>query len=172
MLDSELSKQFFELCKFKFNGRQELKLLYRASRDGFGAADFHSKCDDQPNTVTFIKTTLGYIFGGYTQISWHSKYDFFKDSNAFLFSLVNKFKRPFFCEVLQPEYAICCNSSYGPSFGGGNDIHICDHSNTSTGSYIYQSSYQKPDGINDPNGYYLCDTENFQVSEIEVFQIQ
>ena len=29
-----------------------LSLLYRGSRDGFGAVDFHAKCDDKGATVT------------------------------------------------------------------------------------------------------------------------
>lgn len=28
-----------------------------------------------------------------------------------------------------------CSSSYGPAFGGGNDLNICDNSNISANSY-------------------------------------
>jgi len=44
----------------------KLKLLYRGSKDGFDAKQFHSKCDDQGCTLTIIKTTSGHIIGGYT----------------------------------------------------------------------------------------------------------
>lgn len=172
IFDSELSNTFFELCKSKFNDREEFKLLYRGSRDGFRAADFHSKCDNRPHTVTFIKTTLGYIFGGYTHISWHNTNQHDQDSNAFLFSLVNKFKKPFICEIASPKYAIGFYSSYGPTFGEGFDIHVCDNSNKSTDSYTSPYSYQKPEGINNSNGYYFADALHFQVGVIEVFQIE
>eukprot|EP00957_Ditylum_brightwellii_P085790 6525358-Ditylum_brightwellii.AAC.1 len=33
------------------------KLLYRASRDGWGASKFHSKCDNQGPTLTVIRST-------------------------------------------------------------------------------------------------------------------
>jgi hypothetical protein len=68
-----------------------LSLLYRGSRDGFGAADFHAKCDDKGDTVTIVKSTEGYIFGGYSDQSWKSNgYDCYKSSScAFLFSIVN-----------------------------------------------------------------------------------
>jgi hypothetical protein len=48
------------------------QLLYRGTRDGFGSANFHSKCHRQSNTVTIILTTAGYIFGGFTPIAWDS----------------------------------------------------------------------------------------------------
>ena len=45
------------------------KLLYRASRDGWTASNFHSCCDSKGPTVTVIKSA-NYIFGGYTDRSW------------------------------------------------------------------------------------------------------
>ncbi len=48
------------------------KLLYRASRDGWTAANFHSCCDNKGPTVTVVKSG-NYIFGGYTDQSWDSK---------------------------------------------------------------------------------------------------
>ena len=49
----------------------EWRLLFRASRDGFGSQTFHSKCDDKGPTVTIVKNG-GYIFGGFTEKSWIS----------------------------------------------------------------------------------------------------
>ena len=67
-LDSRiLSKQEFinllQLCSFDI--KSEWKQLYRATRDGFSADDFHTKCDGQSNTLSVIRTTLGFVFGGY-----------------------------------------------------------------------------------------------------------
>ena len=44
-------------------------LLYRASRDGWAASNFHSCCDNKGPTVTVIKSGNN-IFGGYTDQSW------------------------------------------------------------------------------------------------------
>ena len=52
-----------------------VKLLYRASRDGWAASNFHSCCDSKGPTVTVVKTG-NYIFGGYTDQSWDGKYYF------------------------------------------------------------------------------------------------
>ena len=52
--------------------RRHLRLLYRASRDGFAAECFHSRCDNKGPTVTIVKSGE-YIFGGFTEQSWTSK---------------------------------------------------------------------------------------------------
>ncbi len=41
-----------ELCKFSFNDKWTL--LYRGTRDGFGAKEFHSKCDGKSSTLTIV----------------------------------------------------------------------------------------------------------------------
>ena len=46
---------------------------YHAKTDGWESATFHSKCDGKGPSVTIIKSN-DYIFGAYTDISWHSKY--------------------------------------------------------------------------------------------------
>jgi hypothetical protein len=52
------------LCEFQ--NTLKWNLIYRASQDGFEAANFHSKCDNKPNTLVIIKSENGNIFGGYT----------------------------------------------------------------------------------------------------------
>ena len=47
-------------------------LIYRASRDGWGAANFHLRCDGKGPTVTVVKCG-NYIFGGYTELNWEGK---------------------------------------------------------------------------------------------------
>ena len=47
----------------------EWRLLFRASRDGFAASEFHSKCDNKGPTVTVVKSGAN-IFGGFTEKPW------------------------------------------------------------------------------------------------------
>ena len=49
----------------------EWRLLFRASRDGFAASTFHSKCDNKGPTVTVVKSGEN-IFGGFTEKPWTS----------------------------------------------------------------------------------------------------
>ena len=70
ILDDNLKKQFSILIEF--DGKSSLKLLYRGSHNGFQASAFHSCCGNVSGTVTIIKTTGGYIFGGFTAITWNN----------------------------------------------------------------------------------------------------
>ena len=47
----------------------EWRLLLRASRDGFAASAFHSKCDNKGPTVTVVRSGAN-IFGGFTEKPW------------------------------------------------------------------------------------------------------
>ena len=49
------------------------KLLYRASRNGWAASNFHSCCDNKGPTVTVVKSG-NCIFGGYTEKNWDGGY--------------------------------------------------------------------------------------------------
>ncbi len=47
------------------------RLLYRASEHGYTANSFHECCDDVKGpTLVIIKSSEGWIFGGYTTQSW------------------------------------------------------------------------------------------------------
>ena len=46
------------------------KLIFRASEYDYSAKFFHQYCDDQGPTLVVIKSSEGWIFGGYTTQSW------------------------------------------------------------------------------------------------------
>jgi hypothetical protein len=156
-----------------------ISLLYRGSRDGFGAADFHAKCDEKGATVTIVKSTEGCIFGGYSDQSWESTvyYNYssynFTSSRAFLFSIVNPaglapMKLPLTGK--KNDYAMYFNSSFGPFFGS-SDITICDNCNTEKESFSRLGhTYTLPPGQDSRT--FLAGSEYFLVAEIEVFAVQ
>ncbi len=76
------------------NGSNPLvRLLYRCSRDGYSALDFHNACDGCKNTLVIVKDTEGDIFGAFAagNFDWGgTKSTHSKDS--FLFSLLSKGK--------------------------------------------------------------------------------
>ena len=49
--------------------RRRLRLLFRASRDGFAANTFHDKCDNKGPTIVLVQSG-NYVFGGFTEKSW------------------------------------------------------------------------------------------------------
>ena len=100
------------------------------------------------------------------------------DSQAFLFSLVNK---PGWAPVKLPQtgaysyqgYSIYACSSYGPIFGGGNDIYIANYASSSSSSYTHLgSTYSAPSGYSLGSTFsntFLAGTYNFTPDEVETF---
>ena len=127
----------------------KLELLYRASRDGFQAQDFHSRCDGKGATITVIKCSGGFVFGGYADVPWHSHGEYTHSSQAFLFSLHSPSGvGPVKLQLVQDhECAMYCDASYGPTFGSGHDIHVADGADGNTNSATnLGSTYQLPAG--------------------------
>jgi len=90
-------------------------LLFDTSVDGDAASTFHSRCDGKGPTVTLVETSLGVVFGGYTDVSWASGSGSWGwDNDAFVFTLrpsPQKFL------VSSASTAIYRHSSFGPQFG-------------------------------------------------------
>ncbi len=163
------------------------KLLYRASVDGWHASSFHRTCDNKGATLTLIKSTEGYIFGGFTDKSWPSSNQVVSSDNAFVFHLTcyagvpaQKYgmKKDVYSGINNKTFAMQSNSSYGPSFGCtlGNpgemyDLRIASNANRKesycTGIGNPLSAYDWSD--RDP--LFLTGTCSFKVSDYEVFQV-
>ena len=94
---------------------KNLKILYKASKDGDCPKIFHKNCDDIKNTLCIYESKKNRRFGGFTTQKWNSALgEYIKDMNAFLFSLDKKKiypNNPLKC-------AIFCSPNCGPSFGG------------------------------------------------------
>jgi hypothetical protein len=109
--------------------KKRFTLLWRASRDGFGARDFHSRCNGHPNTLTVILDTNGNIFGGFTPVQWESRtkeqYEKADPSlKTFLFTLTNPHNVParkFALKAEKRRGAIWCNSDGGPSLNAATN---------------------------------------------------
>jgi hypothetical protein len=168
ILSGNQPSELIKLCEFSSNDKWTL--LYRGTRDGFGAANFHSKCDSHSNTFTILKAKgNSYIFGGFTSIGWNGSYQFKSDTNAFLFSLTNKDNQPCKMRQINTTKSIFCRSDCGPTFGGGADLFICNNANTTAVSYSKLGhSYEHPQ----PNQgqSFLAGSDAFLLSEIEVYQ--
>jgi hypothetical protein len=165
---NKLKRELILLCKL--SGKQ-FKLIYRATRDGFEAKSFHTKCDNQPKTLTVIQSANGNIFGGFANVAWESSATWKKDPHAFIFSLTNSK----FCPQFMPVKAcstrnIGCAPLWGPVFG--RDILVVNNSNSHNSSYSELGhSYDFklfPFGSADAESF-IDGFYNFKTSEIEVF---
>ena len=65
-------------------------MIYRATRDGWEESDFNEYCLNKGKTLTFVKSSRGYLCAGYTSIAWMKYTDGFQnDIDARLFALTN-----------------------------------------------------------------------------------
>ena len=142
---------------------KNVNLLYRGTRDGDLAKNFHSACDNKGPTLTLCREKSGNIFGGYTEAEWdnkerHPKYD----KNAFIFSIT--YDKKFVSQNY--ENSIECNPNYGPVFGFNGDLTIeskflISENSMWTGQETY---FDKKYEIVNGNHF-------FEVNELEVFSI-
>ncbi|GES81088.1 BTB/POZ domain-containing protein [Rhizophagus clarus] len=137
----------------------EFNLIFRASRDGNTAANFHDKCDGKGANivVTKIKGT-NQIVGGYNPLDWNgSGSKSTPDSFIFTFDNISTGR---IGRVINKSHAIRCYRSWGPLFGDclndSNDIMVTDKGKWSSVTNSY------------PN---LGIPSNFEVDDYEVFQI-
>jgi len=163
---------FIELTGLR---KKSFNLLWRGSRDGFDASDFHRLCDGRKNTLLLIKNTESNIFGGYASQPWSSPSSWIckKDMDSFLFTFKNSTKTPLKLKVINIDKAVFHISSQGPNFGVC-DLDICSKSNKNRSSQMKFSSFKPPLGKNGVEGgnFVVGGPDNyFQTSEIEVFQV-
>ncbi|KAI8603757.1 hypothetical protein EDD21DRAFT_14514 [Dissophora ornata] len=152
-----------------------LILQYRASRDGFDAANFHAACDQRGPTLTVVRTDTGVIFGGYNSSSWSSHPSGVYSSSRvnFLFALKNRehpSRENVMFNVIGDGNAAAYNKAgFGPTFGIGHDLYLASNCNLSC-----QSSSTMPSSYNGTgaSSVALAGSSNFRVQEYEVFLVQ
>ena len=148
-----------------------LNLIYRASKDGFDAQQFHKQCDGISHTISIIKSEKGHIFGGYTSKSWKRTGKHVMDKYAFLVLIKgeNNSIKPKILNIKSghEQYGLFLASNGGPGFGRG-DIKILSQANKSSRNTCNSNSFlfnTKPNELTGGNGGY------FKVYDYEVFQI-
>ena len=150
---------------------KELKKLYQATIDGDGTLNFHSRCDNIPNTLVLIKSAGNRRFGGFTSAQWSSPSsgEWKDDPNAFLFSL-DKQK---IYSYKKDGKAIYNFKGYGPTFGAGHAIWIHHHGIQEKHLYTYESSPSCSYNFNGDNNALSEDGKASYIyaAEYEVFQV-
>jgi len=166
---------------------KNIRLLYRGSRDGFEARDFHNKCDNKGETLTIIKSDEDFIFGGYTEINWESitwNGNVGENNNArrngigyeFVFTLKNPHNIPpskFNMKQDWLNHSICCDINLGPIFGC-NDIRIENNCNSKSNRFTFYDFQPGEYCFDDTTGkkrLLFTGTPRYLVKEIEVFNI-
>lgn len=64
--------------------RVDLQCVYKASRDGWSAIDFHECCDGRGSALVVALSKSGKKFGGFNPLGWQSTDDYGSTNSAFL----------------------------------------------------------------------------------------
>lgn len=99
----------------------DLTCVYKASRDGWSAIDFHENCDGRGSALVVALTTSGKKFGGFNPLGWQSTDDYGSSNAAFLW--FEKAGKAVKCPVLSGgNAAIFDFATGGPQFGSSDLI--------------------------------------------------
>ena len=114
LLTSKACESIFEYARI--NGDTEVKELthiFRATRDGWGADDFHRLCDDRGATLCLLQTEQDFMSAGFTSKAWASpeKDTNVKDASACVFALTDKIQ---VFKTKNPERAVYHSRYWGP----------------------------------------------------------
>ncbi|KAK3743271.1 hypothetical protein QZH41_016127 [Actinostola sp. cb2023] len=147
---------------------------WNASADGWDVQKtFHPQCDGKGPTVTIVRVGQ-FVFGGYTDVSWHSRNQFFHSSRSFIYSLYNiKGYQPVNLNLTGKynDKAIFDGAFYGPIFGRIHDLYISNHASIYKNSFTRPWSYQPPPGcsFNDDSCSFFAGSYKFTPNDVEVF---
>ncbi|XP_042320170.1 interferon-induced protein 44-like [Sceloporus undulatus] len=149
-------------------GSKHLCLLYKGSVHGYNANIFHNICNRQGPTVAVAYNSSGYIFGGFTVLSYASSGTYLVDEKAFLFRLKGKEEKlcPLKIPVKNASQAVYDHSSSGPNFFGGSLILLSQNSaavttNVDTGNYLFLGEHLHG------NNYALLECEVYRVEDVD-----
>jgi len=168
--ESERKNEFVKII-YEWIGHKEVKLIYRASRDGTTGKHFHKKCDNQGPTICLYKNNKGNIFGGYASISWKNEGGFVSAKDSFIFTLTN-------IHGIKPTKFINYDinkSVYHDSYYLSNFYDICIFGDFKKDiSYSYFPTYYADStgkGKSIFTSEFNNNDKNMKIIEIEVFKI-
>lgn len=90
--------------------KQNWRLVFRASANGFSASAFHRYCDGVAPVIVIAQSERGEISGGFTDVPWaktNRKGGYIHSERSFLFTLYNEQEQPTKYNIIKKPYAIC-----------------------------------------------------------------
>ena len=119
---------------------QTWQLAFRASHHHFSAAAFHRECSTAGPSLVLLRSALGCVSGGFTDVPWNispsGKGRYLASETSFLFSLVNLAGLPpTRLDIKKKLFAVSHHPDCGPVFGAGADLFLCDRADTCPDSY-------------------------------------
>lgn len=95
--------------------KQNWRLIFRASANGFSASAFHRYCDGVAPAFVIAQSSRGEISGGFTDVPWaktNRKGGYIHSERSFLFTLYSEQEPPTKYDIIKKPYAICYHPEY------------------------------------------------------------
>ena len=144
------------------------QLLYKGTKNGDKALNFHTLVDGIKNTLTLVKSKKGIRFGGFTSLIWNQIGGYGKcDPFAFCFSL--DLKKIYNSQKNQK--AIFCSDGYCPYFKGTNTIFGIYNQFFTQGGWCDYTTSSYSFGKFDKNFEITDGEQSFEVDDVEVFKV-
>ena len=157
------------LNKFMTNEIKSLKLLYKASRDGWDPARFHQLADNKGPTITIATLQDGRFVGAYSPISWGTvNGNYINNTEVFLFDNDKKYTSYTTYWGGPGIYAIYQSQYYLPTFGGGHDFYISSNGSFSNNTFGFTNNGKGPLGV---GGYPNYSYNTYWIKDLEVYSI-
>ena len=155
--------------------------IYRATRDGFDAETFHTRCDNTPHLLALVREKKeGWLFGGYTSVGWLTERrgggaPRYPDPEAFLFTLSNPADHPEKLASQGTGKEMTYQDAYLATFGVGADMLISRDADVNSGSWTRPSLagvFSTPTPTLPGRPYPMCRERcDFCISELVVFAV-
>jgi hypothetical protein len=148
------------------------RLVFRATRDGWNASNFHSKCDNIAPLFLVFKANTNFIATAYTSVAFggNSRYVRASVGANWLNNLENSNGTISSSKFINNGHYTGKHSiytepnSYGPTFGGGHDLWIPQQMNN--GGYTNPWSYT---GFQ--NSTLFGNYNSWKLTEIEAYRL-
>jgi len=112
------SQALAEIVEGTFLKNKQIECVYKASRDGFSAVNFHDRVDELGSGIVVCRELTGKIFGGYNPVGWRSTDDYFLSTQAFLWCMNSNNKGILKYPIsMGGNAAIFDYATGGPNFG-------------------------------------------------------
>lgn len=99
----------------------DLRCVYKASRDGWSAVDFHRCVDERGSGLVVCLSQSGKKFGGYNPLGWRSSDDYGSSNSAFLWFTDRSGEGSVKCPALSGGQAVVFDyATGGPTFGSAD----------------------------------------------------
>lgn len=90
--------------------KQNWRLVFRGSANGFLASAFHRYCDGVAPVFVIAQNERGEISGGFSDVPWaktNRKGGYIHSERSFLFTLYSELEPPTKYDIIKKPYAIC-----------------------------------------------------------------